>query len=90
MAKAAMPITAIEHSSQNHHRRQNGARTITLTPAPVAVPDAVAVGGYHAERVVAGRQIGEIGYAARARINPVSIQSFELVLEFGLVSLDVS
>src|SRR6185369_11234271 len=54
------------------------------------VPDTVAIGRYHVERVAAGRKIGEIRHTARARINPVSIQRFEFVFELILVSLDVA
>src|SRR5262245_46680772 len=52
------------------------------------VPNTVAVGCDDAERVTARRQVREISHATRADLNPIDIESFELMLEFDLFGFD--
>ena len=54
------------------------------------VPKAVAVGCDHTERVSARRQVRIISYASRSDINPIAIETFELMFVFDLFRLDVA
>ena len=45
------------------------------------VPHAVGVGGDDAKNVVAGGQVGVIGHAAVACVDPIGVEPFELVTE---------
>ena len=47
------------------------------------VPEAVAVGGRHAERVVAGRQLRVVGAAPIAGVDPVGVEPLQTVFECG-------
>jgi hypothetical protein len=68
--RAAKPGGLVEMGEQ--HEGQRGA---------LPVPYAIVVGGDHAEAVTAGRQVGVIRSAARVRIHPIAVITFELDLE---------
>ncbi|MCG3159368.1 MAG: hypothetical protein JMDDDDMK_00354 [Acidobacteria bacterium] len=56
--------------------------------AAFGVPEAVAVGRDHRERVFARRNVRVISQPARPGVHPVRVQAFELVLEADLFGFD--
>src|SRR5215469_6216967 len=52
---------------------------LELESRALFVPDAVVVGGLHAKRVAAGRNVRVVGSAARAGFPPVVVEAFEYV-----------
>ncbi len=87
----AQPVTAGEREPERQHgERIEPSRLIKawceINRITVAafVPDAVVVGGFHAERVTARRDVAVVRRAAIAGVNPVAIVPVEPVPEADL------
>src|SRR5438128_1791490 len=55
---------------------------------PALGPDAVMVAGFYFKSVIAGTQVGKIGFAARRGVNPMVVQAQQTILKASFFRSD--